>query len=65
MLDVVNINFNVADVEFRCCRHVMLSFVLGRRAPDLDVARNTDRNMGHLGVVPGEEGGGPLMLHAT
>jgi hypothetical protein len=44
---------------------VMLSFVLGRRAPDLDVVRNTDRNMGHLGVVPGEEGGGPLMLHAT
>jgi hypothetical protein len=28
----------------------------------LDVARNTGRNMGHLGVVSGEDGGEPLML---
>jgi hypothetical protein len=28
----------------------------------LDVARNTGHNMGHLGVVPGKGGGGPLML---
>jgi hypothetical protein len=42
------LNFNVADVEFRCCRHVMLGFVLRRRGgelPMLDVARNTDHNM--------------------
>jgi hypothetical protein len=25
------LNFNVADVEFRCCRHVMLGFVSRRR----------------------------------
>jgi hypothetical protein len=42
------LNFNVADVEFRCCRHVMLGFVLRRRGGKLlmlDVARNTGRNM--------------------
>jgi hypothetical protein len=48
------LNFNVADVEFRCCRHVMLGFVL-RRGGELlmlnvarntgHVARNTGRNM--------------------
>jgi hypothetical protein len=27
------LNFNVADVEFQCCRHVMLGFVSRRRAP--------------------------------
>jgi hypothetical protein len=54
---------NVADVEFRCCRHLMLDFVSRRRGGGLlllDVARNTGRNMGCLGVVVG--GGGPLML---
>jgi hypothetical protein len=40
--------FNVADVEFRCCRHVMFDFVSRRRGGErlmLDVARNTGRNM--------------------
>jgi hypothetical protein len=26
------LNFNVTDVEFRCCRHMMLVFVLRREA---------------------------------
>jgi hypothetical protein len=50
---------NIADVEFRCCRHVMLGFVSRMRRGKLlmlDVARNTVRNMGPLGVVLG--GGG-------
>jgi hypothetical protein len=35
MLDVViNINFNVADVEF--CRHLMLSWRRRERAPDIE-----------------------------
>jgi hypothetical protein len=40
--------FNVADVEFRCCRHVVLGVVLRRgegKLLILDVARNTGRNM--------------------
>jgi hypothetical protein len=39
------LNFNVADVEFRCCRHVMLGFVLRRRVEllMLDVACNMAR----------------------
>jgi hypothetical protein len=40
---------NVADLQFRCCRHVMLGFVLRRRERGellmLDVAHNTGRNM--------------------
>jgi hypothetical protein len=46
------LNFNVADVEFRCCKHVMPSFVLrrkGRRAPDVECGTQHgsqhDRNM--------------------
>jgi hypothetical protein len=42
------LNFNVADVEYRCCRHVMLVFVLRRgegKLLMLDVAHNTGRNM--------------------
>jgi hypothetical protein len=38
------LNFNVADVEFRCCRHVMLGFVSRRMGGGLlmlDIARNT------------------------
>jgi hypothetical protein len=40
--------FNVADVAFRCCIHVVLGVVLRRsekRLLMLDVARNTGRNM--------------------
>jgi hypothetical protein len=40
--------FNVADVAFRCCKHVVLGVVLRRRGKRLlmsDVARNTGRNM--------------------
>jgi hypothetical protein len=40
--------FNVADVAFRCCKHVMLGVVSRRREKRLlmlDVARNTGRNM--------------------
>jgi hypothetical protein len=40
--------FNVADVAFRCYRHVVLGVVLRRREKKLlmlDVARNTGRNM--------------------
>jgi hypothetical protein len=40
--------FNVADVVFRCCRHLMLGVVSRRREKRflmLDVARNTGRNM--------------------
>jgi hypothetical protein len=40
--------FNVADVAFRCCRHVVLGVVLrrgGKRLLMLDVAHNTGRNM--------------------
>jgi hypothetical protein len=42
------LNFNVADVEFQCCRHVMLGFVsrrTGRELLMLDVARNMGLNM--------------------
>jgi hypothetical protein len=42
------LNSNVADVEFRCCRHVMLGFVLRRRRGKLlmlDVAHNTGHNI--------------------
>jgi hypothetical protein len=42
------LNLNVADVEFQCCRHVMLGFVLRRTGGELlmlDVARNTGHNM--------------------
>jgi hypothetical protein len=42
------LNFNVADVEFWCCRHVMLGFVSRKTGGELlmlDVARNTGRNM--------------------
>jgi hypothetical protein len=41
--------FYVADVEFPCCGHLMLGVVSRRREKRLlmlDVARNTDRNMG-------------------
>jgi hypothetical protein len=40
--------FNVADIEFRCCRHVVLGVVLRRgegKLLMLDVARNTGRNI--------------------
>jgi hypothetical protein len=40
--------FNVADVVFRCCRHLMLGVVSRRRKKRLlmlDVASNTGRNM--------------------
>jgi hypothetical protein len=40
--------FNVADVAFRCCKHVVLGVVLrrrGKRILMLDVARNTGRNL--------------------
>jgi hypothetical protein len=40
--------FNVADVEFRCCKHVVLGVVLRRgegKLLMLDVARNTGHNM--------------------
>lgn len=43
--------FNLADDEFRCCRHVNEE---GGGLMMLDVARNTGRNMGRLGVVSGE-----------
>jgi hypothetical protein len=39
------LNFNVADVEFRCCRHVMLEFVSRVELIMLDVARITGCNM--------------------
>jgi hypothetical protein len=42
------LNFNVTDVDFRYCRHVMLGFVLRMRGGNLvmlDVARNTGRNI--------------------
>jgi hypothetical protein len=41
------LNFDVADVEFRCCRHVMSGFVSRRRGGELlmlDVARSPGRN---------------------
>jgi hypothetical protein len=44
LLGVANLNFNAADVEFRCCRLVILSFVSKRTKGGLlmlDVARNT------------------------
>jgi hypothetical protein len=46
--DVATLFFNVADVAFRCCRHVVLGVVLRRREKRLlmlDVARNTGRNI--------------------
>jgi hypothetical protein len=55
------LNFNVADVEFRYCRHVMLGFVSRRRgrAPVVGCCMQHrwqySRNMR-------EEGGGPLMF---
>jgi hypothetical protein len=62
------LNFNVASVEFRCCRHMMLCFVSRRMGGGLlmfDVARNTvatwsqySRNM----VATWEERGGPLIF---
>jgi hypothetical protein len=42
------LNFNVADVEFRCCRLVMLGLCRGgggRGLLMLDVARNTSRSV--------------------
>jgi hypothetical protein len=58
--------FDIANVEFRCCRHVMLGVVSrgeGGEPLMLNVACNMDRNMGHVGCcVEGEEGGRPLML---
>jgi hypothetical protein len=42
------LNFNVADVKFRCCRPVMLGLCRGGGGTGLlmlDVARNTVRNM--------------------
>jgi hypothetical protein len=44
------LNFNVADVEFRCCRHVMLGFVSmgrGRRAPDVECCTQYGSQHGH------------------
>jgi hypothetical protein len=46
--DVATLFFNVADVAFRRCRHVVLGVVLMRREKRLlmlDVARNTGRNI--------------------
>jgi hypothetical protein len=43
------LNFNVADVEFRCRRHVVLGVVLRRREKRLlmlDVARNAGSQHG-------------------
>jgi hypothetical protein len=39
--------FDVADVEFRCCRHVMLGVVSRGRGegPDVGCARDTGHNM--------------------
>jgi hypothetical protein len=48
MLGVANIFFNVANVAFRCCGHVVLGVGLRRREKRLlmlDVARNMSRNM--------------------
>jgi hypothetical protein len=41
------LNFNVANVEFQCCTHVMLGFVLrrGGKLLMLDVAHNPGHNM--------------------
>jgi hypothetical protein len=42
------LNFNVAYIEFRCCRLCDVGFVSSRRGRGLlilDVARNTGRNM--------------------
>jgi hypothetical protein len=50
--------FNVADVEFRCCRHVVLGVVLRRgkgKLLMLDVARYTGRNMA---AIWSQHGGG-------
>jgi hypothetical protein len=59
--------FDVVDVEFRCCRHVMLGVVSkweeGGGSLMLDVARNIGRNMSHLVLSRG--GRGPLMLDAA
>jgi hypothetical protein len=47
--------FNVADVAFRCCRHVVLGVVSkrkGKRLVMLDVARNTGRNFFQQGPRP-------------
>jgi hypothetical protein len=49
------LNLDVANFEFRCCKHVILSFVSRIRRGGiltLDVTRNTGRNMGQLSVVP-------------
>jgi hypothetical protein len=61
------LNFNVVDVEFRCCRHVMLGFVSrrGRRATDVGCCTQHrsqhGRNMGGGGRWPTDV----WMLHAT
>jgi hypothetical protein len=39
--------FNVADVEFRCCRHVMFAFVSRRRGGVLDVGCCTQYGSQH------------------
>jgi hypothetical protein len=68
------LNFNVADVEFRCYRLVMFGFVSKRRGGELlmlDVAHNTNRNMVATWVAwvlcqgGGEEAPSCWMLHTT
>jgi hypothetical protein len=53
--------FNVADVVFRCCGHLMLGVVSRRREKwllKLDVARNTGRNMAATWSQHGRNMGG-------
>jgi hypothetical protein len=52
--------FNVVDVVFRCCRHVLLGVVLSRRGKRLlmlDVARITGRNMAAIQSQHGRDVG--------
>jgi hypothetical protein len=63
------LNFNVADVEFRCCRLAMLGFVLRRRGKllMLDVACATrvatwSQHSRNTLATWEEEGGGLLMV---
>jgi hypothetical protein len=56
------LNFNVVDVEFRCCTHVMLVFVLrreGGKAPEVGCC--TQHGSQYSRNVRGE-GGGLLMF---
>jgi hypothetical protein len=56
------LNFNVADVEFRYYRHMMLRFVTRRRGRAPDVGCCTQHGSQHGRNISQHGGGGLLMF---